>query len=61
MTDPRTPRTEEALLPDPLDQLPDDHPAEEELQPHGSEDARLLASAERGEEDVEAAGPGADS
>ena len=62
MTDPRTPRSEEAQLPDPLDQRPDAHPAEEELEPHGSEDARLLAGAERGEEDVEsAAGPGAES
>ena len=62
MTDPRTPPTKEAQLPDALDQRPDAHPAEEELQPHGSEDARLLAGAERGEEDVETAGgPGPES
>ena len=56
MTDPRTPRTEEAQLPDALDQLPDAHQAEEALDQHGSEDAQLLATAEEGETDVEQAG-----
>jgi len=56
MSDPRTPQTEEAQLPDALDQVPDLHEAEEELAQHGSEDAQLLAGAEAGEEDVEQAG-----
>ena len=53
MADPRTPRTKEAQLPDPLNQTPDDARPEEALTPHGSEDAQLLAGAEAGEEDVE--------
>lgn len=54
MTDPRTPRTKEAQLPDPLDQTPAKERPEDALQPRGSEDAQLLAEAEAGEEDVEA-------
>ena len=53
MTDPRTPRTKEAQLPDPLDQVPADDRPDEALQPRGSEDAQLLAET-AGEEDVEA-------
>lgn len=53
MTDPRTPRTKEAQLPDPLDQTPAEARPDEALQPRGSEDARLFAEAEAGEEDVE--------
>lgn len=55
MTDPRTPQTKEAQLPDPLDQVPAEARPEEELRPRGSEDAQLLAEAEAGERDVEAA------
>jgi hypothetical protein len=51
MTDPRTPQTKEAQLPDPLDQNPAE--ADPALVPHGSEDAQLLAGAARGEADVE--------
>lgn len=53
MSDPRTPRTKEAQLPDPLDQTPDGERPEEALQPRGSEDAQLLAEAETAESDVE--------
>jgi hypothetical protein len=53
MTDPRTPRTKEAQLPDPLDQTPADARPEEALKPRGSEDAQLFAEAEAGEADVE--------
>ena len=53
MTDPRTPRTKEAQLPDPLDQVPSGERPEEALQPRGSEDAQLLSEAETGEGDVE--------
>jgi hypothetical protein len=61
MTDPRTPRTEEAQLPDALDQLPDAHPAQGLFgEEHGSEDAQLLAGAEQGEGDVEQPEPGGD-
>jgi hypothetical protein len=59
MTDPRTPRTKEAQLPDPLNQTPADARPGEALQPRGSEDARLLAEAEAGEGGVETADPGA--
>jgi hypothetical protein len=55
MTDPRTPQTKEAQLPDPLDQVPAEARPEEALSPRGSEDAQLLAEAEAGEGDVEAA------
>ena len=55
MTDPRTPPTKEAQLPDPLDQTPAGERPEEALQPGGSEDAQLMAEAEAGEEDVERA------
>jgi hypothetical protein len=55
VTDPRTPRTKEAQLPDPLDQTPGDARPEEALTPRGSEDAQLLAEAEAGEGDVEQA------
>lgn len=55
MTDPRTPQTREAQLPDPLDQNPADDRPEETLKPRGSEDAQLLAEAEVGEGDVEQA------
>ena len=54
MTDPRTPQTKEAQLPDPLDQNPAGARPDEELQPRGSEDAQLLAEA-AAEKDVEAA------
>jgi len=58
MTDPRTPRTEEAQLPDDLDQVPDAHPPAQGLfGEHGSEDAQLQAGAEQGEGDVEGAAP----
>lgn len=53
MTDPRTPRTKEAQLPDPLDQTPAEARPEEALQPRGSEDAQLLSEAASGETDVE--------
>jgi hypothetical protein len=53
MTDPRTPRTKEAQLPDALDQTPDAHPAQGQDGAHGSEDAELLAGAEQGEGAVE--------
>jgi hypothetical protein len=53
MTDPRTPRTKDAQLPDPLDQTPAGERPEAALQPRGSEDAQLLAEAEAGETDVE--------
>lgn len=55
MTDPRTPRTKEAQLPDPLDQTPANDSPEETLKPRGSEDAQLFAEVEAGEEDVEGA------
>ena len=57
MTDPRTPRTKEAQLPDALDQTPDAHPAQGAGNEHGSEDAQLMAGAEQGEGAVEQAGP----
>ena len=55
MSDPRTPRTKEAQLPDPLDQNPADARPDEALEARGSEDAQLLAGAEAGEADVETA------
>ena len=55
MTDPRTPATKEAQLPDPLDQTPAEARPDEALQPRGSEDAQLMAEAKAGEEDVETA------
>jgi hypothetical protein len=48
MTDPRTPKTKEAQLPDALDQQPDTAAPE-----RGSEDAQLLAGAGAPEGDVE--------
>lgn len=57
MTDPRTPLTKEAQLPDALDQTPAEARPEEALNPRGSEDAQLLAEAEAGEADVESPGP----
>jgi hypothetical protein len=53
MTDPRTPQTKEAQLPDALDQTPANDRPEETLKPRGSEDAQLFVEAEAGEEDVE--------
>ena len=53
MTDPRTPPTREAQLPDALDQVPEAHPGEGMSGAHGSDDAALLAGAEQGEGDVE--------
>jgi len=50
MTDPRTPETKEAQLPDALDQTPAADPAAGR---HGAEDAQLLAGAALGEGDVE--------
>ena len=55
MTDPRTPPTKEAQLPDALDQKPGDARPDDALVPRGSEDAQLLAEAEAGEADVEGA------
>ena len=55
MTDPRTPRTREAQLPDALDQQPGDVPPAAE---RGSEDAQLLAGAGAPEGDVEAEATG---
>lgn len=46
MTDPRTPQTREAQLPDALDQNPGDARPEDALHPRGSEDAQLIAEAE---------------
>jgi hypothetical protein len=57
MTDPRTPRTKEAQLPDALDQTPDAHPAQGLFGDHGSEDAQLQSGAAQGEGDVEQPGP----
>ena len=53
MTDPRTPQTREAQLPDPLDQNPDAHAP---LGHEGAPDAELLARADQAEGDVEQAG-----
>jgi hypothetical protein len=53
MTEPRTPRTKEAQLPDDLDQTPDAHPAQGAGNERGSEDAQLMAGAEQGEGAVE--------
>ena len=50
MTDPRTPPTREAELPDALDQTPGAHQSSGQ---HGSEDAQLLAEASSEESDVE--------
>ena len=58
MTDPRTPPTKEAQLPDALDQNPGDARPDDALKPRGSEDAQLLAGAETGETDVESPGAG---
>lgn len=55
MTDPRTPRTKEAQLPDALDQQPD---TADRAGQHGSEDAQLLAGAGAAEGSVEAPDPG---
>jgi hypothetical protein len=55
MTDPRTPQTKEAQLPDPLDQNPANDNPEDTLKPRGSGDAQLFAEAEAGEGDVEGA------
>jgi hypothetical protein len=51
MTDPRTPQTKEAQLPDPLDQRPAEARPEDDLEPRGSEDAQLLAETEAGAND----------
>jgi hypothetical protein len=62
MTDPRAPGSEEAQLPDALDQTPEARPGQGLFGDHGSEDAQLAASAEQGEGDVEQpdrAGPAA--
>ena len=55
MTDPRTPPTKEAQLPDPLYQNPAEARPEEALESRGSEDAQLLAEATTGESDVDTA------
>jgi len=60
MTDPRTPRTREAQLPDALDQTPDAHPDQGADAVHGSEDAQLMAAAEQDEGAVEQPAPPAD-
>ncbi len=57
MTDPRTPHTKEAQLPDALDQNPDAHPGQDPFGGRGSEDAQLEAEAEQGEGDIEQPGP----
>jgi hypothetical protein len=57
MTDPRTPRTEEAQQPDALDQVPEAHPGQGLFGEHASEDAQLVAGAEQGEGDVEQPAP----
>lgn len=54
MTDPRTPKTKEAQLPDALDQQPGETPPAEAGE-RGSEDAQLLAGAAAPEGDVETA------
>ena len=56
MTDPRTPRTREAQLPDALDQTPSDA-APREAEERGSEDAQLLAGASAPVGNVENEGP----
>jgi hypothetical protein len=56
MTDPRTPPTREAQLPDALDQTPSDA-APRAAEERGSEDAQLLAGAGAGEGDVESGTP----
>jgi hypothetical protein len=53
MTDPRTPDTKEAQLPDALDQTPDAHPAQGAGEEHGSEDAQMRAGADKGGGPVE--------
>lgn len=53
VTDPRTPQTKEAQLPDPLDQVPATDQQEGVIGRRGSEDAQLLAGAAAGEGDVE--------
>ena len=55
MTDPRTPPTKEAQLPDALDQTPGEARPDDALVPRGSEDAQLLAEADAGETNVESA------
>ena len=60
MTDPRTPRTKEAQLPDALDQVPEAHPGQGLFGEHGSEDAQLMSGAEQGEGDVEQPAPSED-
>jgi hypothetical protein len=57
MTDPRTPETKEARLPDALDQTPSAAPLRE-AEERGSEDAQLLAGAGAAEGDVENDTPG---
>lgn len=54
MTDPRRPRTRDAQLPDPLDQVVADE-APQDAEEHGSEDARLRV----GDVDVEREAPDA--
>lgn len=56
MTDPRTPRTKEAQLPDALDQQPGDAASADG---RGSEDAQLLAGADAAEGAVETPQPSA--
>lgn len=60
MTDPRTPQTKEAQLPDPLNQKPEGDWPEEQLKPRGSEDAQLLAETQAGEKDGEQPDAGTD-
>ena len=61
MTDPRTPDTREAQLPDALDQVPETHSGEGASGAHGSEDAILLAGATQDEGDVEQPSPDAEA
>ena len=53
MTEPRTPKTGEGLLSDPLDQIPDAHAP---LGHEGAPDAELFAGAAQAEGDVEQMG-----
>lgn len=57
MTDPRTPPTPDAQLPDPLDQVPEAHPGQGLFGEHGSEDAQLTSGIGQGEGDVEQPAP----
>jgi hypothetical protein len=61
MTDPRTPESKDAQLPNDLDQTAGAGLSAGLFGQHGSEDAQLLAGAEQAEGDVEEAPPPEDS